>query len=175
MAIGPPKIDPPAQKAAAPHGQNPAVAGERGPFGPRISARRRAPRSRPARWRPGSSISMPSSASPGCLWSMSVSTSAKNFGRAATPPREDLSIRRFATACSTTAESHPARAARRRRKRPEGNQKLARARFLVDLRPGGGDFPDSGPPESLICEIVSNAIDKGWLSIMRDARKWMPL
>ena len=30
MAIEPPKIDPPAQKAAAPHGQNPAVAGERG-------------------------------------------------------------------------------------------------------------------------------------------------
>jgi hypothetical protein len=29
MAIEPPKIDPPAQKAAAPHGQNQAVAGER--------------------------------------------------------------------------------------------------------------------------------------------------
>jgi hypothetical protein len=28
MAIEPPKIDPPAQKAAAPHGQNRAVAGE---------------------------------------------------------------------------------------------------------------------------------------------------
>lgn len=31
-------------------------------------------------------------------------------------------------------------------------------------------LPGCGLPDSLICESVSNTIDKGWLSIVREAR-----
>jgi hypothetical protein len=55
--------------------------------------------------------------------------SAASCGRTAIRPRESLPTRRFATACSTTADILPTtRAARRRRKRPEGNARLSSGR-----------------------------------------------
>ncbi|MHC2393515.1 hypothetical protein ACVMFA_003736 [Bradyrhizobium liaoningense] len=47
-------------------------------------------------------------------------------------------------------------------------------RSLVDLALGGRVFRMSGGSESLICGLVSNAIDKGQLSIVRKEAGNMP-
>ncbi len=61
------------------------------------------------------------------------------------------------------------------RKHSEEGRGLAAAASSRQLEARGRDFAGSGRPESLICDSVSNTIDKGWLSIVTRARTKLSL